>query len=432
MAAPRRAPGTLPLAFSSVLGPDRRRVLSVVLTAGLVMALLLVTMVASPSARAQVDPEVTQLSADLGAVHHQLDAANAQLIAARDQRVVLQGRISDVNGQIDDLRTRIAAAQSDIDGLTAQRDAVLATLRQRAAVLYVQRAPTSPLASLTVDAPMDLARRRVLAQAVAKKDDDTRAALKAASDKLAAARDDLAAQRSGLESQETDLRTRERELNDLDAQIQAQQADLDARARDLQARLQAAIAAGVLRAGGPSLMGPTNLSAAQMAGWWRSQGYSGYSVSVPIETLAQLYVDEGNAEGVRGDLAFAQAVVETGGFRYTSPGNNFAGMGWCDSCANGRVFPTPLDGVRAQIQHLKNYGDQTSRAANLAHPASVYWYAPASLSQAVANENFDSFFAKGWALTWNQMGNGNWATDPNYSGKVLKVYANMVAAAQGG
>ena len=396
------------------------------------MALLLVTAVASPPARAQVDPEVTQLSDDLGAVRQQLDTTNAQLISARDQRAVLETRIADVNDQIADLHDRIAAAQADIDVLVAQRDAVLETLRKRAAVLYTLRQPTSPLASLTVDAPMDLARRRVLGQAVAKKDDDTRAALKAASDKLAAARDELAAQRNALEAQETDLHDRERELNDLDAQIRAQQAELDARAKDLQARLQAAIAAGVLRAGGPSLLGPTNLSAAQMAGWWRAQEYPGYSVSVPIETLAQIYIDEGNAEGVRGDLAFAQAVVETGGFRYTSPGNNFAGMGWCDSCANGRAFPTPLDGVRAQIQHLKNYGDQTSRAANLAHPASVYWYAPSSLSQAVANENFDTFFAKGWALTWNQMGNGNWATDPNYSQKVLKVYASMVASAQAG
>ncbi|MFA5884825.1 MAG: glucosaminidase domain-containing protein [Acidimicrobiia bacterium] len=394
------------------------------------MALLLVTAVASPPARAQVDPEVTQLSDDLGAVRRQLDTTNAQLISARDQRAVLESRIADVNDQIADLHDRIVAAQADIDVLVAQRDAVLETLRKRAAVLYTLRQPTSPLASLTVDAPMDLARRRVLGQAVAKKDDDTRAALEAAGDKLAAARDELAVQRTALEAQETDLHDRERELNDLDAQIRAQQAELDARAKDLQARLQAAIAAGVLRAGGPSLLGPTNLSAAQMAGWWRAQGYSGYSVSVPIDALAQIYVDEANAEGVRGDLAFAQAVVETGGFRYTSPGNNFAGMGWCDSCTNGRAFPTPLDGVRAQIQHLKNYGDQTSRAANLAHPASVYWYAPSSLSQAVANENFDTFFAKGWALTWNQMGNGNWATDPNYSQKVLKVYAGMVASAQ--
>ena len=199
----------------------------------------------------------------------------------------------------------------------------------------------------------------------------------------------------------------------------------------MQGRLQAAIAAGVIRAGGPSLIGPTNLSAAQLAGWWRAQGYPTPNVSTSIDQLAQIYVDEGNAEGVRGDLAFAQAVLETGGFKYTAPGNNFAGMGWCDSCAQGRSFPTPTDGVRAQIQHLKNYGDPTSKAAGLAHPASVYWYAPTSKSQQVANENFDTFFAKGWALTWNQMGNGNWATDPNYSGKVLKIYASMVAYAQG-
>ena len=35
----------------------------------------------------------------------------------------------------------------------------------------------------------------------------------------------------------------------------------------------------------------------------------------------------------------------------------------------------------------------------------------------------------GWAVTWNQMGHGNWATDPNYSDKVMKIYAGMVAYA---
>jgi hypothetical protein len=306
------------------------------------------------------------------------------------------------------------------------------TVRARAAVLYQTRRPASPLETFDVKSPMDLERRKVLGRAAARRDEEIRTSLQQASDELAAARDELAAQRAALEGQEADLAARKSQLDQLDAQIRQQQADLDARARDLQTRIQAAIAAGVLQAGGPSLMGATNLNAAQMAAWWHSAGYSGYSVAVPIETLAQLYVDEGNAEGVRGDLAFAQAIVETGGFRYTNPGNNFAGMGWCDSCSTGRVFPTASDGVRAQIQHLKNYGDPTSRAVNLAHAPSVYWYAPASMSSTVAAQNFDSFFAKGWALTWNQMGNGNWATDPNYSSKVLNVYGRMVAHATGG
>lgn len=385
-----------------------------------------------PAAPARAEPSVTELFDDLTTVRAQLDTANAQLVSTRDQQAVLQAQIVDVSTQIDALRARITSAQAAIDDLVSTRAAVLQTLRERAAVLYETRRPVSPLESFDVRSPLDLERRKVLGRAAARRDEETRDALRKASDDVAAARDELAAERNALEGQEADLAARKEQLDQLDAQIRQQQAALDARAQDLRARIQAAIAAGVLRAGGPSIMGPTNLSAAQMAAWWRSVGYSGYSVSVPIETLAQIYVDEGNAEGVRGDLAFAQAVVETGGFRYTAPGNNFAGMGWCDSCATGRVFPEPVDGVRAQIQHLKNYGDPTSRAANLAHPPSVYWYAPASLSPAVAAANFDSFFAKGWALTWNQMGNGNWATDPNYSTKVLNVYGRMVAFASGG
>jgi len=385
-----------------------------------------------PAVGAQTEPSVTALFNDLTGVRAALDTANAQLVATRDQQAVLQGQIAEVTSQIDALRDRITAAQASIDDLVSTREAVRQVLRERAAVLYESRRPVSPLESFDVRSPLDLERRKVLARAAARRDEETRESLRKASEAVAAARDELAAERNSLEEQESDLATRKQQLDQLDAQIRQQQADLDARAKDLQSRIQAAIAAGVLRAGGPSLMGPTNLTATQMAAWWRSVGYSGYSVSVPIETLAQIYVDEGNAEGVRGDLAFAQAVLETGGFRYTAPGNNFAGMGWCDSCSNGRVFPDPVDGVRAQIQHLKNYGDPTSRAATLAHPPSLYWYAPASLSPAVAASNFDSFFAKGWALTWNQMGNGNWATDPNYSSKVLTVYGRMVAFAAAG
>jgi predicted nucleic acid-binding Zn-ribbon protein len=368
---------------------------------------------------------------DLGRVRAGLDAANAQLMSTREQRVVLQGQIAEVGTQIDGLRSRISAAQAEIDRLVAEREEIRRTVRARALVLYQQRRPAGPTVTLDFDSPMDLARRQVLGRAAAREDEDARIQLGAASDALATARDQLAAERARLEGQEAELASRRRQLDDLDARIRSQQAELDAKARDLQQRIQAAIAAGIIAAGGPSLVGPTALTAAQMAAWWRSVGYGGYSVSVPIETLAQIYVSEGNAEGVRGDLAFAQAVVETGGFRYTNPGNNFAGMGWCDSCSNGRRFPTPTDGVRAQIQHLRNYGDPASRAANLAHPPSPYWYAPTSLDPAVAAANFDSFFAKGWALTWNQMGRGNWATDPGYAQKVLTVYGRMVAFATG-
>ena len=46
-----------------------------------------------------------------------------------------------------------------------------------------------------------------------------------------------------------------------------------------------------------------------------------------------------------------------------------------------------------------------------------------------AARNFDTFFAKGRAQTWQVMGKGNWATDPNYVTKVIGIYIRMVVFA---
>jgi len=376
---------------------------------------------------AQVDPAVTQLSNDLAAVRHDLEATNARIVDIRDQTALLQTRIVELTTHIEEFRAQIATTEAEIQTLEANRQAILDVVRSRAARVYIERDPESPFDQKLLNSPMKLARRQQLAGAIARRDESTRQQLQQTTEQLAKVRADLADQRDALEGQESDLQLQQRALGDLQGQLQSEQGRLETQAKDVQARLQAAIAAGIIRAGGVSLMGETTLSASQMASWWRAQRYTP-NLTVTIDELAQMYVEEGTAEGVRGDVAFAQAVLETGGFR-SAPGNNFAGMGWCDTCATGRVFPTARDGVRAQIQHLRNYGDQLSRASQLAHPASVYWYAPSSLSQAVANQNFDTFFAKGWALTWNQMGHGNWATDPNYSDKVMKIYASMVAFA---
>ncbi len=77
-----------------------------------------------------------------------------------------------------------------------------------------------------------------------------------------------------------------------------------------------------------------------------------------------------SAEGVRGDVAFAQAMVETGAF--TSPltrHNNFAGIGACDSCPTGFDFDSPQLGVRAQMQLLHAYADKSLTILSLANPA---------------------------------------------------------------
>ncbi len=98
-------------------------------------------------------------------------------------------------------------------------------------------------------------------------------------------------------------------------------------------------------------------------------------------------------------------------------------MGACDSCNSGTQFLSPQRGVRAQIQDLRNYADINSRASNMHNPLVAEWYgSPAS----VAANHFDTFFRKGNAPTWNQMGNGNHATSPAYASAVINVYISML------
>jgi hypothetical protein len=62
------------------------------------------------------------------------------------------------------------------------------------------------------------------------------------------------------------------------------------------------------------ILGPSRLSANQMADYLMSTGAKPNITVSPLD-LAQLYLDEGGKTGVRGDVAFAQSILETGGFR---------------------------------------------------------------------------------------------------------------------
>jgi len=120
---------------------------------------------------------------------------------------------------------------------------------------------------------------------------------------------------------------------------------------------------------------------------------------------------------VRGDIAFAQSVLETGWFRYQGSmvkpaDNNYSGLGACDSCTNGNRFASPTLGVRAQIQHLWAYAD----------PAAL----PTATARPLADARFTYVRPYGRASTWEAMGQGNWATGRGYSDKILTLYAEML------
>lgn len=110
-----------------------------------------------------------------------------------------------------------------------------------------------------------------------------------------------------------------------------------------------------------AIMGKAQATAQQMALFCRSKNSAPQLTSCSLEQLAEMFVEEGEAEGVRGDVAFAQSLHETGYFKFGGivlpTQNNYAGIGALNGNATGQAasFPDPRTGVRAQIQHLKAY-----------------------------------------------------------------------------
>lgn len=86
-------------------------------------------------------------------------------------------------------------------------------------------------------------------------------------------------------------------------------------------------------------------------------------ISCTALQLATMFISEGESEGIRGDIAFCQALHETGNFKYGGlvlpEQNNFCGLGATNNSAVGKGawFNTPQEGIRAQIQHLKAYAN---------------------------------------------------------------------------
>jgi hypothetical protein len=334
-----------------------------------------------PTAYRDLANEVTRNTSRLADLAAQIDAANTRITA-------LEGTIATTQQQLDATRAEIARLKGIV--------------RARAAFIYTHA--RSPRVLLDIPHVDELSVGTQYAQSATIADagrisdltrtaDATEArlhALQAAHDDQVHQRDDLQQTRGALQVQ-TDKK--KKLLDD---------------------------------AGAITVMGDSQLTGDQIAAWFQSRNVK-YKLAgdTTIGDLADLFVEEGNAEHVRGDIAFAQSVLETGSFG-NAWDNNYGGIGACDSC-NGEIgFPTPRDGVRGQIQMLRNYADPTSRAANLANPPSPQIYGSNPFGAAVA---YDTFFAKGRVPTWNLMGNGNWATAPQYAPKVLGIYFEMVAFA---
>ena len=78
-----------------------------------------------------------------------------------------------------------------------------------------------------------------------------------------------------------------------------------------------------------------------------------------IDTFCTIVTEEADAEGVRGEVVFEQAMLETGWLQFggdASAGQfNFSGLGTTGGGVAGNSFPDVRTGIRAQVQHLKAY-----------------------------------------------------------------------------
>jgi hypothetical protein len=359
---------------------------------------------ASPATAATTDPAPTSTTSSADA---EAAAAYGALAVQLNHNTAM---LAQVSAQLDDTTQRLtqtlatlADTQQKLDAARAESARLLQIVRDRAASIYTS-AHQPQVAVGEIAKIQDVTSGQRYAQAATHTDARRIGELNRQADALDAKRKDLETQRDQQQSEKDRLENAKAALVSLTAR---QQQLLD-------------------QAGAIPVMGDAQLTVDDLTNWFAARG-ARYRLAggTSMHDLIQMYFEEGAAEHIRPELAFAQSVLETGSFGHALD-NNYGGIGACDSCDGEIAFPTPRDGVRGQMQLLRNFADPSSRAADLAFPPSPQIF---GRDPGAAAASFDSYVAKGRIPTWNLMGNGNWATDPTYASKVLTIYFDMVTFA---
>ena len=182
-----------------------------------------------------------------------------------------------------------------------------------------------------------------------------------------------------------------------------------------------------------SINGNPNVTVSQMVNWFNDNNsnfdkftkysngeYDGVYKNAginSIEDFCQIYYEEAMAEGIRVDVAFSQAMLETGFLTYggqVKPSQfNFAGLGATDNGASGASFNSVREGIRAHIQHLKCYSSTEPLVNECVDPR---W-----------NESLrgKAIYVEYLSIPNNPY-NVGWATDKNYSKKILNLMEMLI------
>lgn len=169
------------------------------------------------------------------------------------------------------------------------------------------------------------------------------------------------------------------------------------------------------------IMGKSVATVEQMEHYIREKNKA---VAQSVVDMLPLYLSEGKAEGVRGDIAFAQSCLETGNFGFSGSAvtleqNNFCGMGVTDNGKKGNSFGTAQLGIRAQVQHLKAYACKDDLVNTKADPRFQY----------VARGSAP--YVEWLGVRENPQGKG-WASGAGYGKKVLTILKGIIGDAGSG
>ena len=139
------------------------------------------------------------------------------------------------------------------------------------------------------------------------------------------------------------------------------------------------------------------------------------NLKVSAEEIVAYYYEEGSREGIRPDVAFAQALKETGFFRYGGDvipeQNNYCGLGTTGGGVKGEFFSTPQLGVRAHIQHLLAYSSTRRPTMPIVDPRYGI------VRQAYGSRTLGS---------WQDL-NGRWAVPGRYYGQeILSMFKDIL------
>ncbi len=135
--------------------------------------------------------------------------------------------------------------------------------------------------------------------------------------------------------------------------------------------------------------------------------------------IARTYIEVGRIYGIRGDIAFCQAILETGWFRFDrgtavqADHHNYCGLGVVRRGVKGAGFKTVRQGVTAHFQHLYAYAtrDRLPDGEKMVDP------------------RFNAV-KRGVAVEWSDL-NNRWAMNRHYGSKILAIYDALKIFSQG-